>query len=74
MLLDIDSRRLTGRANHYHGVGTFGDMPVEQALEPGQIERAVLVHRRNDGRNGTLYGLHERIRNSKRHRLQAEAG
>jgi hypothetical protein len=44
-------------------IGAFGDVPVKQALQARKVERAVVLHRREYGGNGTLYGLHERIRN-----------
>ena len=45
MLLDIDCWRFSGRADNTDAVGSFGDMPVNQAAQSGVIDAAVLLHR-----------------------------
>jgi hypothetical protein len=65
MFFIIDRRRFAGGANDDDAVRTFGNMPVEQAPQTLQVKRTVVMHRRQYGGNGTLYGLHVNIRNGK---------
>jgi hypothetical protein len=59
----IDRRRFTCSADNDDAVRAFRNVPVEQTLQARQVERAVVLHWRKYGRNGTLYGLHESTRN-----------
>jgi hypothetical protein len=63
MFLVVNRRRFAGGADDDDAVGALVDVPVEQTPQPGQVERAVVLHRRDYCGNGTLYGLHENIRN-----------
>ena len=48
VLVEVDGRRFAGGADHHDAVGAFGDVPVDQLSEAREVERAVLVHRRDD--------------------------
>ena len=48
VLVDVDRRRFAGGADDDDAVGAFGDVPVDQLPKRGEVERAVLVHRRDD--------------------------
>ena len=58
MLLDIDRRRLTRRADSDNGIGSFLYMVINQTTQTWQIKASVLVHRRDDGNQGTGNGIH----------------
>ena len=44
-----DRGRFAGRADDHDAVGTFGDMPVDEAAQAGEVQAAVVVHGRDDG-------------------------
>ena len=47
---DVDRGRFTGGSDHDERVGTFGDMPFDVVLQAWQVEAAILVHGRGNGR------------------------
>ena len=63
-VLGITNRwRLARGANDDDAVGALADVPVKQALQARQVKLTVVLHRGDYGGNGTLYRLHERVRN-----------
>ncbi len=49
VFIEIDGRRFTSGTHDDDAIGTFSNMPIDEAPQPGQIETAVLVHRGDDG-------------------------
>ena len=49
VLVEIDRRRLAGGAHDDDAVCPLGHMPVDQAAESHEIDRAVVLHRGYDG-------------------------
>jgi hypothetical protein len=48
MLGDVDGGRLARGADDDDAVGALGDMPVDEGLQAGKVERAVGRHRGDD--------------------------
>ena len=49
MLIHVHSGRLAGGADDDDAVGAFGDVPVDEAAQAGEVQAAVVLHGRDDG-------------------------
>ena len=58
MLIDIDRGRLAGGADSNDRCRAALDVPVDEAAVAGQIEAAILMHRRDDGDNAACDHVH----------------
>src|SRR6185312_2174049 len=49
VLVVVDSGRFSGSANDDDAVGAFLDVPIDKTAQRGEVQPAVLEHRRNNG-------------------------
>ena len=61
VFLHIDRRRLAGRPDDDDRIGSFLDVVVDQPTHAGQIQTAVLVHRRDDRNKGSRNHIHGKL-------------
>ncbi len=54
VFFDRDRGRLTRGADDHDAVGAFGDVPVDQFTQAGEVQTAVRMHRRDDCYNAAL--------------------
>ena len=61
MLVDRDGRRFAGRADDADALRAFGDLPVDQATQRGEVDAAVVLHRRDERDDAAGDGFHSRV-------------